>query len=229
MRALFPDLLTLDPRDAGTWELIDLWSAMTFGSALDRTRMYQEKALRDGLSKNQTDDDGDRETLKKLGLVISIKDAKRSDLKRVAELINRTNQWNMCGTRTAFDQVRGWHESSATTVLLASAADRFGDMGTVCIAVITPYEDRVEIPVFVLSCRAFGYGVESAMIAEIVRRCELAHSGKPIIGHYRSTTQNHPCRNMYVDHGFISQDGAFRWDGSMPLPGVPWAQIRLAT
>jgi FkbH-like protein len=228
VRALFPDLLTLDPRDPGTWELIDLWSAMTFGSAVDRTQMYQQKALRDALTENQTDYDAGRETLEKLGLVISINDSKRSDLKRVAELINRTNQWNLCGTRTALGQVREWHESGLTTVLLANAADRFGDMGTVCIAVITPYDDRVEIPVFVLSCRAFGYGVESAMLAEIVRRCEVAHAGKPIIGYYRSTTQNHPCRNMYVDHGFILRDGAFHWDRSLPLPGVPWAKIRLS-
>jgi FkbH-like protein len=228
VRALFPDLLILDPRDPETWELIDLWSAMTFGSDVDRTRMYKEKALRDALTENQTDDGAGSETLKKLGLVISINDAKRSsDLKRVTELINRTNQWNLCGTRTTFDQVREWHDSSETTILLAHVADRFGDMGTVCIAVVTPHDDRVEIPVFVLSCRAFGYGVESAMLAEIVRRFEATHLGKPIIGYYRSTTQNHPCRNMYVDHGFILQDGAFRWNGSPSLPDVPWAKILL--
>ncbi len=123
--------------------------------------------------------------------------------------------------------MREWHESSKTTIVLAHAADRFGDMGTVGIAVVAPYDDRVEIPVFVLSCRVFGYGVETTMLAEICRRCEVAHSGKPIIGLYRSTTQNHPCRNMYIDHGFILQDGAFRWNGS-PLPGVPWAKILLS-
>ena len=101
-------------------------------------------------------------------------------------------------------------------------------MGIVCIALVAPHDDLVKIPVFVLSCRAFGYGVESAMLAEIVRRCEVAHLGKPIIGNYRSTTQNHPSRNMYLDHGFVSQDGAFRWNGSPPLPDVPWAKILLS-
>jgi FkbH-like protein len=226
-RESFPDVLTLDPRDPATWELIDLWGAMTFGSDVDRTRMYQEKALRDAITKNHTDDGSGSETLKELGLVISLSNSKRSDLKRAAELINRTNQWNLCGTRTTFEQVREWHESTETTILLAHVADRFGDMGTVGIAVVAPYEDRVEIPVFVLSCRAFGYGVESAMLAEIVRRCEVAHFGKPVLGYFRSTTQNHPCRNMYVDHGFTLHDGAFRWNGS-PLPGVPWAKIRLS-
>ena len=37
-------------------------------------------------------------------------------------------------------------------------------MGTVCVAVTRDTADRVEIPIFVLSCRVFGYGVETALL-----------------------------------------------------------------
>jgi FkbH-like protein len=228
VRETFPDLLALDPNDPETWELIDLWSEMTHGSSdVDRTRLYQDQVLRDAIAETRSIDGADSETLKKLDLVISIGLARRSDLKRVAELVNRTNQWNMCGSRTSFEQVREWHKSSTASIFVANVADRFGEMGLVCIAVVTQEADRVEIPLFVLSCRVFGYGVESAVLAEIVRRCEVQLRGKSLIGHYRSTAQNVPCRNMYSDHGFVFKDGVFRWEGSTPIPEVPWAEVRV--
>ena len=228
VRETLPDLLALDPNDPETWELINLWSAMTFGSSdVDRTRLYQDQVLRDAITETPSTDGADSETLKRLSLVISLSLAKRSDLKRVTELVNRTNQWNMCGSRTSFEQVREWHKSSTASIFVANVADRFGDMGLVCIAVVTQQADRVEIPLFVLSCRAFGYGVESAMLAEIARRFEVRPRGKSLIGHYRSTAQNHPCRNMYSDHGFVLKDGVFRCEGSTPIPTVPWAEVRI--
>jgi FkbH-like protein len=227
----FPDLLRLDPNDAFTWKMIDHWYSIAFASSdVDRTRMYQEQSLRDAVMETDGEPDNpkDSETLFKLALVISVRTAQRGDLKRVAELINRTNQWNLCGSRMSFEQVREWHQSSTAHILVADVADRFGSMGTVCIAIAVVHEDRVEIPVFVMSCRVFGYGVETAMLAEIARRFGGGKQGKSLVGLYRSTTQNHPCRNMYADHGFSFTDGIFCWTGIPPLPGVPWAELRSA-
>jgi FkbH-like protein len=227
----FPDLVTLDPGERETWRLIDLWGDMAFGSSdLDRTQLYRDQSLRDALTDSGTQPDGhaDAETLKKLGLVIAIGDAKRGDLKRVVELINRSNQWNLCGTRTSFEQVLRWHESASAQVLVASVSDRFGAMGIVCATVVIEHDASVEIPVFVLSCRVFGYGVESAMLGEISRRCGIGSQHKSLRGLYRSNTQNHPCRNMYLDHGFaVAEGGVFEWSGVPALPGAPWAELRL--
>jgi FkbH-like protein len=226
----FPDLLTLDSCDPDVWNQIALWGEIANGSSdLDRTRMYQEQVLRDAEIESVpgATASADSEILRKLALVVSIGEAKRADLKRVAELINRTNQWNLCGSRTSFEQVKEWHESDDVLVLVAGAADRFGDMGMVCVAITSQLPDRAEIPVFVLSCRVFGYGIESVMLGEIGRRCSIGSKRGSLIGHYRSTTQNHPCRNMYTDHGFKLVDGVFKWTGLPPLPAVPWAEVRL--
>jgi FkbH-like protein len=225
----FPDLLTLDAADEETWSLLDLWCEMAFGSSdIDRTRMYQEQALRDQVTEPDASSDKkvDADALRKLALVVSIGSAKRSDLKRVVELINRTNQWNLSGTRITFEQARAWHESKTSHILIASVADRFGDMGTVCASIITQDGEHAEIKAFVLSCRVFGYGVESAMLAEISRRCGAGKGGKELVGHFRANTQNHPCRNMYAEHGFELRDGVFRWSGSVPMPAVTWAELR---
>lgn len=229
VREAFADVLTLDACDPRVWARLALWADMSFGSSdVDRTRMYREQALRDTAidTDAQTQAAPDVAALKKLGLVISIGSAQRGDLKRVAELVNRTNQWNLCGSRTSYEQVRTWHDSPRAQVLVARAADRFGDMGTVCVAVVTEGDGIAEIPVFVLSCRVFGYGVESAMLSEIVHRCGIGSRHQALVGHHRPNPQNHPCRNMYADHGFTAQDGSYRWAGMPPLPSVPWAELR---
>jgi FkbH-like protein len=227
----FPDLLVLDPEDRETWRIMNLWGEITFGSSdEDRTRMYQQQALRDAELGSQPEAKADSNTLKKLGLVISLSTAKTSDLKRVAELINRSNQWNLCGTRTTFAQVQEWHKSESADIILAHVADRFGDMGNVGIAIVTFNADHVRIPVFVLSCRVFGYGVETALLSEAVRRAK--HKGGneslpgPVIGDYKANAQNHPCRNMYRDHGFTLDNDVYKWNGLPAFPDVPWAQIR---
>jgi FkbH-like protein len=226
----FPDILTLDATNPDVWKKLSLWADLVFGSSdLDRTRLYQEQALRDSsidapIAPNAPPD-GD--ALKKLGLVITVRSAEKSDLKRIAELINRTNQWNLVGARTSFDQMRRWHASDHAHVLIASVADRFGDMGTVCAAIVTTDSASAEIPVFVLSCRVFGYGVETAVLGEIVRRCELAGK-KAIVGRYRATNQNQACHNMYLDHGFERLgDDIFQWTGSKTIRSVPWADVRM--
>jgi len=227
----FPDLLVLDPEDPETWRIMNLWAEMTLGSSNeDRTRMYQEQALRDAALGSQSEAKTDGNTLKKLGLVISLATAKASDLKRVTELINRSNQWNLCGTRTTFAQMQEWHKSESAQIILAHVADRFGDMGNVGIAIVTFNADHVRIPVFVLSCRVFGYGVETALLAEVVRRAKNRGANEslagPVIGDYKANAQNHPCRNMYRDHGFALENDVYIWNGMPPFPEIPWAQIR---
>jgi predicted enzyme involved in methoxymalonyl-ACP biosynthesis len=102
-------------------------------------------------------------------------------------------------------------------------------MGTVCVAIVTEYEDRIEIPVFVLSCRIFGYGVESAMLEEISKQCGVGERRKMLVGRFRANTQNHPCRNMYSEHGFTLVGDVFQWAGIPALPHVSWAQVTVST
>jgi FkbH-like protein len=205
IKTSFPDILVLDSCDIAAWNRMQLWADTIHGSSeIDRTKLYHEQEQRDifveiNLKERRA---ADQNALEKLGLIISIKEAKKNELKRTIELINRTNQWNLCGSRTNLEQVQAWHESKNAQILLASAQDRFGDMGIVCIAVITTESEKAEIPIFVLSCRVFGYGVESAMLDEVARRCFTNNEITNLVGHYRPTNQNHLCRDMYLEYGF---------------------------
>jgi FkbH-like protein len=231
VREAFPDILTLDPCEPSTWRQMDCWADIVHGSSdLDRTRLYHEQAHREAALEADVEDAGGPisvEPLKKLGLVFLIRQAEKADLKRIVELVNRTNQWNLCGSRTTFEQMRAWHASDGALILLGSAADRFGNLGTVCVCVVTLAADRAEIPIFVLSCRVFGYGVETAILKEVASRCGIGTIRSALVGMYRANNQNNPCRNMYADHGFTRAEEAFVWTGSPDLPSVPWAELRV--
>ena len=148
----------------------------------------------------------------------------------MAELINRTNQFNMCGSRTSLSEVTGWYEGNSHSILVVDARDKFGSMGTVCVAVISESADRVEILIFVLSCRVFGYGVETALLNHVKRLAGFAESGeagqgKPIVGHYQQTAFNEPCRETYAQHGFVQQDGDWMYRGGDAIADPEWLTV----
>ena len=49
--------------------------------------------------------------LRESGIRIIIDHDVEANIDRAIELINRTNQWNLCGGRTTFEQLRAWHAS----------------------------------------------------------------------------------------------------------------------
>ncbi len=224
-QAEHPELTVLDPTDPETWAMMAHWAEVTHGSSdVDRTQMYQEQVARDAFTEEQGRHDRTA-ALKGLGLVITLREAGSGDLKRVAELINRTNQWNMAGSRTTLEQVKAWHASKDAFIVIGSSADRFGDMGATCVAVVTHGGGTAEIAAFVLSCRVFGHGVETAALDAIARRVFARAGASTLVGRYVATNQNGPGKNMYADHGFALVDGKFVQEKSAPRRDVPWARV----
>jgi predicted enzyme involved in methoxymalonyl-ACP biosynthesis len=60
---------------------------------------------------------------------------------------------------------------------------------------------------FVLSCRVFGYGFEAAILNAIAKMARRnVPTGSRVVGLYRETPLNEPCRSMYPSQGYA-------WDG----------------
>src|SRR5262249_53082415 len=118
-----PGVAVLDATSERTWRRMGLWAALLEASETDRTVMYRQYHERNS-ARARSEDEDERELLSTLGLTVQIREAGASDLKRVAELINRTNQFNLQGSRTTFAEVSEWSQDPATTILLASAADK---------------------------------------------------------------------------------------------------------
>ena len=207
MHQVYPEMLCLDAADERTWRRIELWAELLDDDPdMDRTLMYKQREIRKAFVQEDVSSAEERANLyRSLDLRLTIQTAKPGDLKRVAELINRTNQFNLEGSRTTIREVTHWHESADHVILLGQSADRFGDMGTTCVAIAECSPTEMHILPFVLSCRVFGFGIEFGVmnhLREIARRRGVQR----LVGRYKATPQNMPSKDFLASSGFIQQD-----------------------
>jgi FkbH-like protein len=218
-----PGVSVLDATSPRTWRRLALWANLLDASESDRTEMYRQYQARSSAIARAGDED-EGELLASLGLSVRIREAAAADLKRVVELINRTNQFNLQGSRTTFAEVKEWHQDPATTILLASAADRFGSNGTVCIAVARRTGEGVQVPVFVLSCRVFGYGIERAVMNHLKR--SLTRDGEPLMARLVVTPHNGPCHEFLPQNGFVREGDVFVFRADREIDAdPPWLTV----
>jgi FkbH-like protein len=229
----FPEILTLDAESPDVWQRLALLAKLLpEPDEFDRTLTYKQNEKR-----RQFLEDPGREAAEtrqlycQINLKMTIRSARLKDLKRLAELINRTNQFNMRGSRTSLKELTSWYKSPYHSIVVVEATDKFGSMGVVSVAVTRETPEKVEILVFVLSCRVFGYGIERALLNFIRRSAghRDGSRGKPLLGHYKETTYNQPCRNLYPESGFVWEDDAWVYR-SGPDPADPdWLSVEVGT
>lgn len=211
VKAQYPDVRGLDATRQDVWDQISLWADLVEGSSeVDRTSMYQAKASRDAFVETLSEPslaNAEDDFLKELEFEVDIRRVVGTDIRRAAELINRTNQWNLCGSRTSIYELEELLEGNGALVLIASAQDKFGDMGDVCVAVVEDLKTSPTISSFVLSCRVFGYNIETKMIDFIKDMVSIESPSNTLVGLYVPTNQNSLAKDMYSKNGFTSLDG----------------------
>lgn len=223
----YPQMLALDAEDARTWSLFEMWERMLDTSPdMDRTQMYLDRAKRQAFEAENGAQGQDKAALfSKLGLKLQIRAAGKKDIKRATELVNRTNQFNMTAARVTFPQMSDWSTGDGSRVYIASMSDNFGDMGIISVLVTETVGESVSIPVFVLSCRVFGYGVETSLL-NMLKRQAMGKGPSRITGNHVPTQVNAPCRETYAQNGFKQEDALWVWapDGA-PTEDPVWLSI----
>jgi len=212
VRSAYPAIQCLDATNSDTWSLFELWeSILDSDGSMDRTQVYKEREQRGSfLNTVEIKDIDEAEMFKSLDLILSLKNVNKSELKRIVELINRTNQFNMRGSRTSFTEAKHWLDAEKFTVIQASMSDKFGSMGVVSVLVYEQKENSIDILVFVLSCRVFGYKVDVAILNEIKRQARQM-GVQSIRGEYIATASNLPCSLVYSDAMFSKKENYWEY------------------
>jgi FkbH-like protein len=159
--------------------------------------------------------------IKALDLKILFGIADRNQLGRVAQLINKTNQFNLTTVRRSLEQVQELHTSPDWRLYVLTVTDRFGEYGLVGIAVVeTGLKDRWRIDSFLMSCRVLGRGVETSFLAGIA--CDAGEAGKAILeAAFIPTAKNAPAAKFLPDHHFAPID-EHRWQIAVrDVPPIP--------
>jgi FkbH-like protein len=103
-----------------------------------------------------------REFIASLGLNVQMKPLAPERVARVAQLTQRTNQFNFSTIRRTEAEIRSLAPLECVTV---EVTDRFGSYGLVGVMIFRERGDALLIDTFLLSCRVLGRGVEHRMMA----------------------------------------------------------------
>jgi FkbH-like protein len=188
-----------------------------------RTRMIAAERQRRKATRSAV---GLEDYLNRLELHVDFRPAGSRDLPRVAQLTQKTNQFNLSLRRRSLEQVKTLGPETDTYVV--SARDRFGEYGTVGVGILGPARGRagdVELETFLLSCRALGRGIEQAFLA---RLCDAASArgARSLHAPFVEGPRNKPVRHFLEQSGFVvgADDTLERQlDDTPPMPShITW-------
>jgi FkbH-like protein len=182
----------------------------------ERTQMYvQERTRRGSLDVASSPE----EWLVSLDVRVRIDPLSASNIKRVVQLLNKTNQLNLRTRRCTENELTQWLEGGKNRDLVAvTVADRFGDVGLTGIVSWEQTGSTLEIVDFVLSCRAMGRQVEQLMVHLAAQAASRANCDT-VVARLIPTAKNRPCLAFWQSSGFSeSGQNDFQWNTDRAYP-----------
>ena len=174
------------------------------GDDLKRNAMYRENAQRAQLQSRFTDYGAYLDSLEMKGTIRPFEPVYMS---RIAQLTNKSNQFNLTTRRYTQEEIERTAADSAFITRYGRLEDRFGDNGVVAISIGELKGDALELVLWLMSCRVLKRDMEFAMMDEMVAAAR-ARGAKTIRGFYYPTAKNGMVRDFYRTQGFtkIAED-----------------------
>ena len=113
---------------------------------------------------------------------------KNLDLKRCAELSNKTNQFNSNFQRLSFEKLKMLKKTEDIKVISFSVCDKYSDSGIISNIILKKQKSSHEIIEFTMSCRALGRGLECFFLDQIIKKFSIEN----LIVKYIKTDRNEP-------------------------------------
>lgn len=194
-------LLPPDPAEYAS--LIERMDDFEKAEILEEDRRKSEQYRENRQRQELQDASGDiRSYLESLRTELEVRLAKQEDLARVHQLFNKTNQFNLTTERYSLAEVERFATSPACELWVARARDRFGDLGTIGVVLLKKIGRMATIDSFLMSCRAMGRGIETAIMNHVKHRLVEDRSGLELRGRYFPTAKNKPVESFYEQQGF---------------------------
>lgn len=164
---------------------------------LDKTNQYKQQAQRNQ-SKRQY---GDIESyLKSLEMEVDFHVDDVTEIERVAQLTQKTNQLNLCTNRYTDAQIEIVKDCAHQSFISLSVKDKFGDSGLTGVAIVSYAEGIGEINDFLMSCRVMGRNIEFVFMDYIMDF--LKEKGCTLVkAQYIPTMKNKPVSDFYDKAG----------------------------
>ena len=121
--------------------------------------------------------------------------------RRITQLINKTNQFNLTTRRYTESEVTAFEQSRSGLTLQVRLIDRFGDNGMISVVVCRPDGTDWLIDTWLMSCRVLNRSLEQTTLNFLVSRAREA-GVRALIGEYLRTERNGMVKDHYARLGF---------------------------
>ena len=179
---------------------LNLFETASYSTAdKDRTKQYIEEARRTDSARSFTDVNA---FLASLEMVSEVRGFDAFNTPRVAQLSQRSNQFNLRTVRYTEDQVHQMAGDDRYKCFSFTLSDKFGDSGLICAVILRKQEDRsLFIDTWFMSCRVLKRGMEDFTLNTLV---EYARSEgfERLVGEYIPTAKNGMVKDHYPRLGF---------------------------
>ena len=165
---------------------------------LKKTEMYQHESKR----KQEINESLNLDSyIEKLEMTVEIHRMQDKELERVAQLCNKTNQFNVTTRRYTKTEIEEIAADPEKTIYVVYASDKYGDSGLISVIILADEGMGVRIDTFLMSCRIMGRRLEDVIINELIAK-SLNNGKQEIIGEFISTAKNAPVMELYDRLGF---------------------------
>jgi FkbH-like protein len=192
VRAQAPEVLTLQIPASSS----DLLSFVRHIWAFDRGKATAEDRLRvESYEREQTraleaQKAGSLEDfVASLALQVTIEPLRPEMIARVAQLTQRTNQFNTTTIRRTEAELKSTLDERSLQGITVAVTDRFGDYGNVGAVLYNVVSSSLVVDSFMLSCRALGRGVEHAIVRYLGEEAQR-HQAEDVVIRFIASPKN---------------------------------------
>lgn len=138
---------------------------------------------------------------------------------RIAQLTNKSNQFNLTTKRFTQAQIEQTAADENFLTLYGKLEDKFGDNGVVSVVIGRQEKNRLHLELWLMSCRVLKRDMEFAMMDTVIAHCKK-RGIEEIIGYYYPTAKNAMVKDFYALLGFEKteekEDGSTVWKFVIP-------------
>lgn len=165
----------------------------------NRTKLYRQEATRKAA---KTEFDGVEDYLRSLGLAANIHLATSQQIPRVAQLTQKTNQFNLTTHRFSEAKIREFMMDEHMAVYCVSVSDKFGDSGLSGVLIARKQGNNGIIDTLLLSCRVLGRGIERIFVNYCIQTLRQQWQVNSWEASYVPTKKNRQVSEFWDEAGF---------------------------
>lgn len=217
VRLMIPEVLVPElPKDPARYPAflagLDVFQTLQITEDdLNRGRSYAQDRGRKDLQRTVGNI---QEYYESLQMSVKITPVSEAEIPRMAQLLQRTNQFNLTTRRHTENELRDNLASGRWRAFALRSMDRFGDNGLVGAAILEISAGFCRVDSLLMSCRVLGRNIEVAFLAWLVSYAR-ANGATKFIGEFIPTKKNMQVENFYAANGFASlapQDALRLWE-----------------